>query len=230
MAVTLGESAREAYLVVSDDPGLALVPAILATGFDPRNQPEALGLIVGRQASALRRLDGRNPLLIFGAQVGDSVRVQSLVPPPEAAPRQISSTVTTISTDGEIATALPRSEAEGAGLVRGITGQLSLNGVPLRFRVIDVPDYDSAPAADLFAFYRTPAEAVIVPNQPAVETLHLVAPPAQRRTLDPRTAYNLAPGAALRLEYAGFDYTAVPAGAVLGAEEGGQALRLELPA
>ncbi|MBZ0309494.1 MAG: hypothetical protein K8I82_25755, partial [Anaerolineae bacterium] len=179
------------------------------TGFNPDAEQNPLVLLVADGGSALRHLDGeQNPMRTFGAAVGDSVRVESVAPPPTPQRREVEITLTGQQPEKDWATSLTQLDAENLGLFPGIQGVMTFNGLPRNFLMIQAEDYFTAPYADFYLYGKN-------------DLIHLAPHPS---TPDAATQLGMQANSTLTLSFDGFAYEEVAAGYITDVQENGQHL------
>ncbi len=203
LSITIAGNTREAYLLdaarVTDD----LLNDIRLTGFNPDTEQNSLVLLVADGGSALRHLDGeQNPMRTFEAAIGDSVRVESVAPPPVPQRREVEITLTSQQPEKDWATSLSLTDAENLGLFPGIQGVLTFNGLPRNFLTIQAQDYFTAPYADFYLYGKN-------------DLIHLAPHPS---TPDAVTQLGMQANSTLTLSFDGFAYEEVAAGYIVQAE------------
>ncbi len=208
LSITIDGTTREAYLLEAEKATDNLLNDIRLTGFNPDNDGNPLVLLVANGGSALRHLtDANNPMRTFNADVGDSVRVESIAPPPVPQPREQTITITTQQPEKDYLTSLSRIEAENLGLFPGIGGMFAFNAVTRTFLMIDAADYFTAPYADYYFYARSTANEG--------DFVHLAPHPS---TPDAPTQLGIVGGSSLTLSFNGFAYEEVSAGGITALE------------
>ncbi len=223
VSIGVNDTTAQAFLLPADAPQVDddLVNAIRLTGFDPAQENIDLVLLVGRQTSALRHLDGTSdPLARLGAEIEGIVRVAALAPPPEASPRTIETEVLFAQDDGDPLLALRPQDTDARGLFQAMSGTLSLNGQERSFRLID----------DYFATFPH-ADVYLLPEETEAGLFwQIVPPPANRAVQNLAVEFGLGPGTPISLRYEGYDYADSAAGRITELQDNGQQLLTDVPA
>lgn len=222
LSLTINDVTLEAYLIPAWRDTSDLENTIRLIGFDPALDGIELALIVARSGSTLQHLDGvTNPLYLFKAQVGDAVRVEEIAPPPVPIQSSLETVVQLTQVNGDIRLNLTAQEAEAAGLFKGVTGTVTLNGQTRSFLRIEPDQYFTAPPADMVLSTETADE---------VEYLILQPSAAKRTTQSLAQEFRAGVGLPVTLAYPTFDYSHNAAGRVVEIQGDAQQLITDVPA
>lgn len=221
LSVSVGAVTREAYLLpVAEDDG-NLLNTLRLMGFDPDVDRVSLVMVVARQNSVLRHLDGvTNPLETLEAEIGDGIRVDAVAPLPIPLQRELEVVVTNTNEIGDLIINLRADDAAAADLFPGVTGVITIGGVEQPFQFVEAANYRFVDPRGA-TFYMMPSETV--------EFLTVVPAPAFRNTTNVAEDYSVPIGAALNITFRGFDYGDTAAGSIVDIQGGGQQLVTEIP-
>jgi hypothetical protein len=222
LSVSVAGVTKEAYLLPNEQDGGDVVNTLRLMGFDPDVDGVSLLIVVARQNSVLRHLDGvSNPLRTLDAAVGDEIRVDAVAPLPTPHQRELDTLVTGMSDIGDLSLDLLQADAAAAGLFPGVLGTLNIGGLDQPFQFVMPADYRFADPHDS-VFYLVPSETdAFVQVLPA---------PAFRNTTNIAEDYGIPIGALLHVTYRGFDYGDTAAGRIIDIQGDGQQLITEIPA
>ena len=221
LSVSAGDITREAYLLPVAEDGGNLVNTLRLMGFDPDVDRVSLVLVVARQNSVLRHLDGvSNPLRMLEAEVGDEIRVDAVAPLPTPRQRTLEAVVTNTNEIGDLIINLRPNDAATADLFPGVPGTITIGGVEQPFQYVEAADY---------RFVDPRGASFYIMSSEVVEFLTVVPAPAFRNTTNVAEDYNVPIGAALNIQFRGFDYGDTAAGSIVDIQGGGQQLVTEIP-
>ena len=220
LSVSIGATTHEAYLLPVARDGDDVVNTLRLMGFDPDVDRVSLLLVVARQNSVLRHLDGvTNPLRLFDADIGDEVRIDAVAPLPTPQEREFAVQVTATNEIGDLSINLTHSDAAAADLFSGVLGTLTIGGVEQAFQFVEPADYRFVDPQGA-TFYLMPSETD--------EFLQVVPAPAFRNTTNVAEDYNMQIGAPLTIRFRGFDYGDTAAGSIVDIQGAGQQLVTEI--
>ena len=229
VSLTIAGVTREAYLIPAEQEKDDLYNTLRLIGFDPTHDEIALVLIVARNASALKHLDEQtNPMNIFGAKIGDEVRVDAVAPLPEPIERETPVTITQVEVNGDLHLNLSAEEAARQGLFTNVSGILRSETADQSFMVISEDTYFTSDYADMYVFAVAEDLEVAEGSQPA-SFLKIAPHPNARETTSVVDVFAVDIGGSLTFDYQGFDYGDNAAGRVTDIQDNGMQLLTDIP-